>query len=253
MMDLATQLEFAADPSLLMVEAGITPDDWQARALRSQAKRALWCCARQTGKTETASFVAIRDAILTPESLVIIISIAEDQAREFFRRTVVSYDRLGRPVDVVRQLTQGLELANGSRILALANNPATVRGYPSVRRVIVDEAAQVDDKMFTTVMPMLAVSQGSILCLSSPFGQRGWFFDRYGDDDQDWERVRVLATECPRISKEFLEKERRSMTPDAFAQEYEAVFTSAEGQLFSDEMIQSIFTNDEDAAILTGF
>ena len=252
-MDLQTEMTFRLDPSLLMVRAGYRPDQWQVQALRSQSKRSLWCCARQTGKTECASFIAIRDALLEPCSLVLIISVGEDQAREFFRRTVENYNKLGRPVDVVREMALGLELANGSRVLALANNPATIRGYPSVRRIIVDEAAQLQDVVFNTMMPMLAVSQGSMLCLSTPFGARGFFFERFSEDTPDWERVTVRATDCPRISADFLERELREQGPRWFAQEYEAVFVSAEGQCFSDEMIGAMFTDGDDIPILTGF
>jgi hypothetical protein len=43
--------------------------------------------------------------------------------------------------------------------------------------VIVDEAARVPDDLYRAVRPMLAVSQGRLIALSTPFGQRGWFYD----------------------------------------------------------------------------
>jgi hypothetical protein len=33
----------------------------------------------------------------------------------------------------------------------------------------------VDDALYASVRPMLAVSGGRIIALSTPFGRRGWF------------------------------------------------------------------------------
>jgi hypothetical protein len=37
------------DPVRLARRAGLAPDPWQARALRSRAARSLWNCCRQSG------------------------------------------------------------------------------------------------------------------------------------------------------------------------------------------------------------
>ena len=54
---------------------------------------------------------------------------------------------------------------------------------------------------------MLAVSGGRLMMLSTPHGRRGVFFEAW-DHGTEWKRYRVPATECPRISPEFLEEER---------------------------------------------
>ncbi|MCG8456864.1 MAG: hypothetical protein MI919_11335, partial [Holophagales bacterium] len=57
---------------------------------------------------------------------------------------------------------------------------------------------------------MLAVSSGRLLALSTPFGTRGWWYEAWRSDEP-WERYEIPAAECPRISPEFLEEERRTM------------------------------------------
>jgi hypothetical protein len=114
-----------------------------------------------------------------------------------------------------------------------------------VTLVIVDEAAQVaDDGLFVSLMPMLAVSAGTFVCASTPFGRRGWFWERWEGGDPDWERYRSPAVDCPRISPEFLAEQRRVLGPRWFDQEYNANFVEAEGQVFSTEAINAAFDSD---------
>jgi len=129
-----------------------------------------------------------------------------------------------------------MHLANGSRIEALPGSERTIRGFSGVDLLVVDEAARVDDGLVYAVKPMLAVSGGRLLMLSTPYGKRGVFHEEWTQGD-DWERFEVPASECPRIPPEFLEAERRSMPAWWFAQEYECQFMETEDQVFSHEMI----------------
>lgn len=65
----------------------------------------------------------------------------------------------------------------------------------------------MDDALYYAIRPMLAVSGGRLMMLSTPHGRRGVFFEAW-DHGTEWKRYRVPATECPRISPEFLEEER---------------------------------------------
>ncbi len=54
-----------------------------------------------------------------------------------------------------------IELANGSRILCLPGEEATIRGF-SPNLLVIDEASRVPDDLYRAVRPMLAVSQGRL-------------------------------------------------------------------------------------------
>jgi hypothetical protein len=56
---------------------------------------------------------------------------------------------------------------------ALPGTEKTIRGFSGAALLIVDEAARVDDALYYAVKPMLAVSGGSLLMLSTPYGRRG--------------------------------------------------------------------------------
>ncbi|MGH9902809.1 MAG: terminase large subunit domain-containing protein, partial [Pyrinomonadaceae bacterium] len=127
---------------------------------------------------------------------------------------------------------------NLSRIVALPGKEATIRGFSGVSLLIVDEAARVPDELYQAVRPMLAVSGGEIILLSTPWGKRGFFFQEWSEGGKDWHRARVTADECPRVSPEWLRQERRSIPDHVFRSEYLCEFVETVDQVFSYADIQ---------------
>ncbi len=199
-------------------------------------------CSRQSGKSLTAAALALKDALLVPGSLVLLLSPTLRQSGELFRSKVLPlYRALACPVPPLRKPTQlTLELANGSRIVSLPESEEGIRGFSSVRRLIVDEASRVSDALYLAVRPMLAVSRGSLVCLSTPFGRRGWFHDEW-TGPRAWERVRATADICPRITPEFLEEELLALGERWFRQEYHCSFEDAIDAVFSGADIERAF------------
>jgi hypothetical protein len=72
---------------------------------------------------------------------------------------------------------------------------------------------------------MLAVGNGDLWLLSTPFGKRGFFCE-------DWVWFTAPATECSRIEEKFLEEERRQMGDLWFRQEYMCGFVDESHQMF---------------------
>ena len=62
--------------------------------------------------------------------------------------------------------------------------------------LVVDEAARVADDLYYAIRPMLAVSQGCMVCLSTPWGKRG-FFHKEWTEGEGWERTKITAYDCP--------------------------------------------------------
>ena len=149
-------------------------------------------------------------------------------------------------LDGVPELTQEsvlrAEMANGSRIVALPGDERTIRGYASVDLVVVDEAARCEDALVTAVRPMLAVSQGRLIALTTPAGKRGWFYEAWTGDDS-WHRVKVAATECPRISQAFLDEELRELGAQRFSEEYQLAWIDPDEAVFSSAIIDAAFSN----------
>ena len=248
---LAADLAAALDPAAVFRRAVGEPDPWQAEVLQGLAERLLLLCARQTGKSVTSAAVAVDEIDHRPGSLVLLVSPSLRQSGELFRKAVALHERAG-AVPVAERSALRLELANGSRLVSLPGSERTVRGFSSVDLVVVDEAARVDDDLYMALRPMLAVSGGRLVALSTPFGKRGWFHDAFTGDDETWSRVRVPATECPRIDREFLRQERLALGEWWYRQEYEVSFEDSVDAVFRHSDIVEAFTGDVEPLWVAG-
>src|SRR5215203_4515370 len=220
---LAGDLRLALDRVAFAEKLGIVPDGWQGDFLRSSADRVLLNCSRQSGKSTMSAVIALHRALYYPSSLVLCLAPALRQSQELFGKVLGFYRDLGRPVPAYAERKLSLELETGSRIVTLPGTEKTVRGFSGAALLIVDEAARVDDALYFAVRPMLAVSGGDLIMLSTPYGKRGVFFEEW-TNGAGWERYRVTASEVPRIASAFLEEERRSLPARIFRQEYECSF-----------------------------
>ena len=240
------------DAARIFIEAGHTPDPWQSRVLHSISRRILLLCARQCGKSLTAAALSLRTALLQPGSLVLLLSPSMRQSGELFRDKVLPlFNALNRPIKVTQESALQMTLANGSRIVSLPGEEETLRGYSSVKLLVIDEASRVSDSLYRSVRPMLAVSGGTLVALSTPFGRRGWFYDTWNGAD-DWLKVKVAANQCPRIAAEFLAEEERTLGPRWFAQEYLCSFEDVVGSIFSADALESMISSSVAAVPFPG-
>jgi hypothetical protein len=99
---------------------------------------------------------------------------------------------------------------------------------------VIDEAARVPEDLHRAVRPMLAVSGGRLICLSTPYGKRGFFYDAWANSGDDWARIEIPASRISRISSAFLAQERRAMGESWFRQEYHCSFEALEGLVYPD-------------------
>jgi hypothetical protein len=233
-----------ADGAEIFHRAGMTPDSWQTTLLRSSSDRVLVLASRQVGKSQTSAALALRTALLE-ESLVLLLSPSLRQSAELFLKVLALYRDLGRPIPTIRPRDNNLklELANGSRIVSLPGTEATIRGYSNAALLVLDEAARIPEALYLSVRPFLAVSGGALVCVSSAYAKMGFFYEEYTGSNR-WERYKIKATECPRISPEFLEEERRAMGDLFFEREYGCVFSEATDAVFRDVDIQAALNND---------
>ncbi len=236
-MSIAANLALALDPVLLAVLAGFTLDQWQLDLLRLYSRLTILNCSRQVGKSTITAFIALHQALFHPGSLILLTSPSQRQSLELFRRIKVLYNLLPDICPVIEESALRMELENGSRIVCLPGREETLRGFSSVSLLILDEAARISDDLWIGVRPMVAVSNGRVVLLSSPFGRRGFFYDVWANGGDDWRRVQITAAQCQRIAPKFLEAERRSMPDFAFRSEYLCQFTDTVDSVFASEDI----------------
>jgi phage FluMu gp28-like protein len=147
---------------------------------------------------------------------------------------------------------QRIKFANGSRIMALACNPRTARGYPG--DVVLDEFAHVEDSYAIWAAAFRQVALGNRLdALSTPNGEQGKFHDiaadlgltdgvcpvpnplKKGPWSGHWVDVFMAVAEgCPINISEMQEGMK---DPDTFNQEFRCVFLKATGAWIPPELI----------------
>jgi hypothetical protein len=229
---------------------GFEADAAQQEILRSDKQRGLLNCTRQWGKSTVTAAKAIHQAYHFPESLTLVVSPSARQSGEFLRKATGFARKLGiRPKgDGDNEIS--LELPNRSRIVGLPGSEATVRGFSAVSLMLVDEASRVSDELYLAIRPMLAVSDGALWLMSTPFGKRGFFYEAWANGGPEWVRIRAAATECPRIGRKFLEEERATMGERWFRQEYLCEFEEAVSGVFARDLVERAITNEVEPLVL---
>jgi hypothetical protein len=242
---IAGDLALALDPVRLMERAGLAADPWQADLLRSDARQIAMLCSRQSGKSTATSVLAAHQAAFSPGSLTLIVSPSLRQSGELYLKV---RDVLAAIGDLVPPMPQEnattLRLANGSRVVSLPGSEKTVRGFSAPDLVVEDEASRVDDAMHQALRPMLAVSGGRFVLLSTPFGRRGHFHQTWEHGGPDWKRVKITAHDVPRIDPAWLEAERLAIGDWWWQQEYMCVFKDSVDAFFRSEDIDAMASAD---------
>lgn len=148
---------------------------------------------------------------------------------------------------------QRVQFANGSRIMALAANPRTARGYPG--DAVLDEYAHHQDSYAIWAAVFRQVALGNRLdALSTPNGEQGKFFDlakdlgltdgvapvrnpvRQGPWSGHWIDVHMAVAEgCPIDIEEMREGIKDQ---DTFSQEFLCLFLKSTGAWLPVELIQ---------------
>jgi hypothetical protein len=236
-------------------ELGFDPDGTQVRVLNSASRRVLLNCTRQWGKSTVTAAKTLHQACTVEGSLTLVVSPSARQSGEFLRKAEEFARRMKIKPRGDGDNEISLMLPNRSRIVGLPGREATVRGFSAVSLLVVDEASRVSDELYLSLRPMLATSNGTLWLMSTPFGKTGFFWDtwrtataeggaRKSGGGSGWEVFQVRAADCPRIPKEFLEEERRTMGDLWFRQEYGCEFVDAVSGVFDREVVEKAVRED---------
>ena len=243
-MTLADDLRYALSPTEFALEVlGLDLDPWQRQVISSTGKRDLLNCSRQAGKSTTAAVLGLHQALYHPSSLTILVSPSQRQSSELFRKVTELRELLPTQPELSEDNKLSLTVKGGGRVLSLPGSEATIRGFSGATLIVEDEASRVDDALYFSIRPMLAVKGGRLILMSTPFGKRGHFWKEW-DTGTTWNKVKIPASSVPRISKAFLDEERRSMGLWWYAQEYECEFKEATDSVFSHDSVMNALDAD---------
>ena len=236
----ANDLLYASDPVTWAKEVlGYHPDPWQAKLLRSRSNKIILNCSRQSGKSTTCAALGLHESIYRRPSFGLVIAPSQDQSAELMLKFDEFRGAVELPSDYLSTDTKlAVRFSNGNRFIARPGSEKSARSFSAVTLLLEDESARVPDPLYNSVRPMLAVSNGRHILMSTPFGKQNHFFKIWDEQRDIWEWYEIHAEMCPRISKQFLEEEKRINL--WFEQEYHCAFLDAEGSVFSSDLFKSL-------------
>jgi hypothetical protein len=234
----------ACDPTLLARAVGVEPDPWQGRLLRKMPRRALVLAPRQSGKSTVCALAALWVAIYQAPAKIIIASPSQSQSQLMILTLTRLHSKLADAPGLVGESEKRVTFNNGSVIIAVHGDEKTIRGHSSVNFMILDESAGIKDELIAGLLPMLTVSQGSFWSIGTPKGLRGWFSEAWHAPESEYERIKVDASECPRLTESELKRLLKDLGPIQYRQEIGLDFLTDSDAAFSLPLIQACFTAD---------
>ena len=221
--------------------SGLTLDPWQRKVLLSSATYFLFNCSRQVGKTEIVSLKAAYRARFLGRK-VVAIAPSLHQSSKIRQRAHRYLLADGASFSVANAIT--LELTTGGSVVSLpGDRPDLSARSETTDDLIVDEASRVKDALITAVTPTTATRpDATVTYLSTPAGKRGAFYRAWQDPKGKWEKYSIKATECSRISREFLEQQKNDLGV-LYQQEFECAFIADSAAVLDPALVEKIFRN----------
>src|SRR5262249_375383 len=143
MMNNLCEVAYRIDPALWVRKVlAVEPEKWQEDFLRApRGASILALTARQRGKTSTAAWAMTHAALFSPGSLSVVACPAQRQSAEAVRLVREAMIKAGGELEADN--VYGLELTNGSRVLALPGSDDSIRGMTVAPWIVADNAAQI--------------------------------------------------------------------------------------------------------------
>ena len=238
-MNSSREIAYRLDPALWVREVlKVTPTPWQETFLRAPGGASiLVLTARQVGKTTTAAWAIANTMLFKPGSLSVIACPAQRQSAEAVRRVRANLHQVG--AGFASDNVYGLELKNGSRVLALPGSDDSIRGLTVDGWIVADEAARLGEDLIAALRPMRARRpQTRLAMLSTAWSRTDPFWLAWTGDDPSWLRLKATAEEVDLFSPDYLAAERRSLGEAAFKREYLGIPASDQASPFGWELYE---------------
>lgn len=218
------------------IEIPYSPRKWTLAFHNSDKRWKVLVLHRRAGKTTASINHLMRDALTKANTKYAYIAPTYKQAKNIVWDMLKNYARVIPDVKF-NEAELRADFPNGSRItLYGADNPDSLRGI-ALWGVIFDEYSQQPSNIFTEIIsPALSDNQGYAIWIGTPKGKND-FYKLYENhkEDSDWYCLLLKASESGVISEEELKTQRKLMSEDEYAQEFECSWeASIKGAYYAD-------------------
>lgn len=196
-------------------------------------------CGRRWGKTTLAILEMVAKGVFKDGARIAYIAPTIQQARD------ISWNELKKiclPITVKSKEAPSLELTistkNGSEStiwLRGWENVETLRGQ-KFDFIVIDEIASMRNFWLNwqeVIRPTLTDNKGEVLFISTPKGFNH-FYDLYNFSDDDYKSFHFTTYDNPHMPVEEIDKAKKELPEDKFAQEYMADFRKSEGLVYKE-------------------
>lgn len=212
----------------------------QSQIVKDKHRFRVVNCGRRFGKTTMATLEMVGKAVYKPKTRVAYIAPTYQQARDIAWQMLKSLTQpIANNINESR-LEISIDTTNGGK------SELILRGWESVETLrgqkfdflVIDEIASMRnwwENWHEVLRPTLTDTKGEGLFISTPKGFNHWY-ELYNlqDKDTDYKSFHFTSFDNPFLPREELEKARKEMTEDRFAQEYEADFRKTEGLVYKE-------------------
>jgi PBSX family phage terminase large subunit len=195
-------------------------------------------CGRRWGKTTLSILEMVAKAVFKDDSRVVYIAPTYQQARD------IAWNELKKiclPIQLnvnEARLEITIKTKNGNSSIIW------LRGWESVETlrgqrfdfIVIDEIASMRNFWLNwqeVVRPTLTDRKGEVLFISTPKGFNH-FYDLYNFLDEDYKAFHFTTYDNPHLPVEEIEKAKKELPEDRFAQEYMADFRKQQGLVYKE-------------------
>jgi predicted phage terminase large subunit-like protein len=217
---------------------------WQKEVLADKKRFHVCVAGRRCGKTRMSVITLIIKALECPtrEGGVLYAAPTLGMARTLCWDLLCD---LGRPVITKININNSeITMVNGVKIYVRgADSPDSLRGMKLYYAVLDEYKDMKRDVWQMIIRPALADMKGGALIIGTPEAGPSEFrdmFDRGQENgpSNEWKSWHLTTLDNPLIDPREIEEARRTMSTQAFNQEFMASFQSMEGAIFKEEWLK---------------
>jgi len=137
---------------------------------------------------------------------------------------------------ITKKSSSSLEFFNGTTVHTFPAVPEALRGSENVISVLLDEAAHfklLDDRViYDALEPNIANTEGDFICISTPNGRRGFFYDLWCEENEYYKLAQPYTVSYGLLlSESYVNSKINDLRID-FEQEFNCQFTTSQNAAF---------------------
>lgn len=229
-----------------MTDINVTLHEAQLQIFNSKKRFKVASCGRRFGKSYLAAWSLIIKALQSKDKDVFYVAPTFQQAKDILWSMLkeIGHD----VIKTTHENTAVITLVNNRKIyLKGSDRPDTLRGV-GLSFVVMDEYASMKPEVWEMILrPTLADVKGGALFIGTPAGKNHfhklWLDAQLEENKDEWDAFQFNSTDNTFLDPKEIEAAKRSMSTQAFRQEFEATFESFTGGVFKEEWIT--YADDE--------